>query len=102
MKKLIERDKKVRKNIKKLEKKKFIFKLILNNMNLPYLLRFNASNNLSNLTKKASKTLISNRCIATVNKKKIWKTYKLFKNFFFKTCSKQKNSWYYSCKLVMY
>ena len=70
MKKLVEKDKKVRKKIKKLEKKKFILKIILNNINLPYLLRFNASNNLNSITKKASKTFISNRCITTVNKKK--------------------------------
>ena len=90
MKKLIERDKKVRKNIKKLEKKKFIFKLILNNINLPYLLRFNASNNLSSLTKKASKTFISNRCIATVNKKKFGKLTNYSRIFFLKLARNKK------------
>ena len=70
MKKLLEKNKKIRKNIKHFEKKKFIFKTISNNLNLPYLLRFNAFNNLNQIPKKASKTFISNRCINTINKKK--------------------------------
>ena len=90
MKKLIEKDKKVRKKIKKFEKKKFILKIILNNINLPYLLRFNASNNLNNITKKASKTLISNRCIATVNKKKFGKLTNYSRIFFFKLACQKK------------
>ena len=90
MKKLIEKDKKVRKKIKKLEKKKFILKIILNNINLPYLLRFNASNNLNNITKKASKTLISNRCIATVNKKKFGKLTHYSRIFFLKLARNKK------------
>jgi len=70
MKKLLEKDKKIRKKIKKLEKKKFIFKTISNNSNLPDLLRFNAINNLNQVPIRASKSLISNRCITTINKKK--------------------------------
>ena len=90
MKKLIEKDKKVRKNIKRLEKKKFILKIILNNISLPYLLRFNASNNLNNITKKGSKTLISNRCIATVNKKKFGKLTHYSRIFFLKLARNKK------------
>ena len=90
MKKLIEKDKKIRKSIKNLEKKKFIFKIILNNTNLPYLLRFNASNNLNNITKKASKTLISNRCIATTNKKKFGKLTHYSRIFFLKLVRSKK------------
>ena len=90
MKKLIEKDKKVRKNIKKLEKKKFILKTILNNINLPYLLRFNASNNLNSITKTASKTFISNRCIATVNKKKVGKLTNYSRIFFLKLARSKK------------
>ena len=71
MKKLLKKDKKIRKKIKKLEKKKFILRLIVSNSNLTNLLRFNAFYNLNKLPKKASKTLISNRCVTTVNKKKI-------------------------------
>jgi ribosomal protein S14 len=90
MKKLIEKDKKIRKAIKKLEKKKFIFKTILNNVNLPYLIRFNASSNLNNQPKKASKTLVSNRCIATVNKKKFGK-FTHYSRIFFLKLARNKN-----------
>ena len=49
MKKLLEKDKKIRKKIKKFEKKKFILKTISNNLNLPDLVRFNAFNNLNEM-----------------------------------------------------
>ena len=90
MKKLIEKDKKIRKKIKKLEKNKFILKIILNNINLPYLLRFNASNNFNSITKKASKTFISNRCITTVNKKKFGKFTHYSRIFFLKLARNKK------------
>ena len=90
MKKLLEKDKKIRKLIKKSEKKKFILKTILNNLNLPYLLRFNAFNNLNTINKKASKTLISNRCIATVNKKKFGKLTHYSRIFFLKLAQHKK------------
>ena len=90
MKKLVEKDKKVRKKIKKLEKKKFILKIIQNNLNFPYLLRFNASNNLNSITKKASKTLVSNRCIATINKKKFGKLTNYSRIFFLKLAKDKK------------
>ena len=70
MKKLLEKDKKVRKKIKKFKKKKFILKTISNNLNLPDLVRFNAFNNLNEMPKNTSKTFISNRCVNTINKKK--------------------------------
>lgn len=70
MKKLLEKDKKVRKEIKKFEKKKFIFKTISNNLNLPDLIRFNAFDNLNEMSKHTSKSFISNRCVNTINKKK--------------------------------
>jgi ribosomal protein S14 len=70
MKKLLEKDKKVRKEIQKFEKKKFIFKTIYNNSNLPDLTRFNAFNNVSKMSKYSSKSFISNRCVNTINKKK--------------------------------
>ena len=90
MKKLVEKDKKVRKTVKQLEKKKFILKIIQNNLNLPYLLRFNASNNLNSITKKASKTLVSNRCILTINKKKFGKLTNYSRIFFLKLAKNQK------------
>ena len=90
MKKLIEKDKKIRKAIKNSEKKKFILKTILNNANLPYLLRFNAFNNLNSITKNASKTLISNRCVATINKKKFGKLTHYSRIFFLKLARSKK------------
>ena len=90
MKKLIEKDKKIRKAIKNSEKKKFILKTILNNANLPYLLRFNALNSLNSITKNASKTLISNRCVATINKKKFGKFTHYSRIFFLKLARNKK------------
>ena len=91
MKKLIEKDKKIRKLIKKSERKKFILKIISNNINLPYLLRFNAFNNLNSINKEASKTLISNRCVATVNKKKFGKLTNYSRIFFLKLARHKKS-----------
>ena len=84
MKKLVEKDKKIRQLVKNFEKKKFILKTISNNVNLPYLLRFNAFNNFNSMNKKASKTFISNRCIATINKKKFGKLTHYSRIFFLK------------------
>lgn len=90
MKKLLEKDKKVRKKIKELEKKKFILKIIQNNLSLPYLLRFNASNNLNSITKEASKTSVSNRCVATINKKKFGRLTNYSRIFFLRLAKKRK------------
>lgn len=70
MKKLLEKDKKTRKKIKNLEKKKFIFQAISKNSNLSNLIRFNAFHHLNKLPIRSSKTFISNRCVNTFNKKK--------------------------------
>lgn len=70
MKKLLEKDKKIRKNIKELEKQKFIFQAISNNSSLSNLVRFNAFYNLNKLPSRTSKTFVSNRCVKTFNKKK--------------------------------
>ena len=90
MKKLLEKDKKIRKQIKKSEKQKFVFTIIQNNLNLPHLVRFNSSKNLHDITKKASKTLISNRCIATINKKKFGKLTHYSRIFFLKLARHKK------------
>nr|YP_010134177.1 ribosomal protein S14 [Navicula veneta]QWM93667.1 ribosomal protein S14 [Navicula veneta] len=87
MKKLLEKDKKVRKEIKKLEKKKFIFKTISNNLNLPDLLRFKALNNLTKMPKYTSKSFISNRCVNTINKKKFNKITRYSRIIFLKLAS---------------
>lgn len=90
MKKLIEKDKKIRKNIRKLEKRKLILKIIQNNLNIPHLVRLNASHLLSKITKTASKTLISNRCIATINKRKFGKFTNYSRIFFLKLAQHNK------------
>jgi ribosomal protein S14 len=90
MKKLVEKDKKIRKNIETVERKKFILKLIQNNFNLPDLTRFNATHYSGHITKNASKTLISNRCLATVNKKKFGKLTHYSRIFFLKLARNKK------------
>jgi ribosomal protein S14 len=90
MRKLIEKDKKVRKEINKLEKKKFVLKMIQNNFNLPHIVRFNASYQLNKISKTASKTLISNRCVATINKKKFGKLTNYSRIFFLKLAQNNK------------
>jgi ribosomal protein S14 len=70
MKKLIAKDKKIRKKIKNLEKKRFVFQTISSNSNLSNLVRFNAFYNLNKLPNRTSKTFVSNRCVNTFNKKK--------------------------------
>ena len=69
MKKLVAKDKKNRKIIKQSELKHFILKQISTNSNFLKTVRWNALHKLSNISKKNSKTIISNRCIQTNNKK---------------------------------
>lgn len=77
MKKLFTKDKKNRKIVKNLELKHFILKQISTNSNFLKTTRWNAIYKLSSLPKKSSKTVISNRCVKTVNKK----TFHKFTNF---------------------
>jgi len=71
MKKLKGKDLKLRLNIKTIEKKQFILKLIFKNLNFFNLLRWKAFLKLKNLAKKNSKVSISNICVKTVNKSRI-------------------------------
>ena len=84
MKKLLEKDRKIRKKLKDFEKKKFILKIIFNNSNLSNLMRFNAFYNLNKIPSKASKTFVSNRCIQTINKKKFNKLTRFSRMVFLK------------------
>lgn len=99
MKKLLEKDKKIRKKLKNSEKKKFLLKTISNNLNLPDLIRFKAFNNLIKMPKYTSKTVISNRCINTINKKKFNKFTHYSRTIFIKLARNkqiyglQKTSW---------
>lgn len=69
MKKLFAKDKENRKTIKQFELEHFILKQISTNSNFLRTVRWNALYKLSNMPKKSSKTLISNRCVQTINKK---------------------------------
>jgi ribosomal protein S14 len=84
MKKLLEKDRKIRKTLKNFEKKKFLLKMISNNSNLSNLIRFNALYNLNKIPNKASKTFVSNRCVSTINKKKFNKLTRFSRMVFLK------------------
>jgi ribosomal protein S14 len=77
MKKLFAKDKENRKIVKQLELKHFILKQISTNSNFLKAVRWNALHKLSNLPKKSSKTVLSNRCVKTINRK----TFHKFTNF---------------------
>lgn len=77
MKKLFAKDRKNRKIIKELELKHFVLKQISTNSNFLKTTRWNAVYKLSSLPRKSSKTVLSNRCVKTINKK----TFHKFTNF---------------------
>jgi len=77
MKKIFSKDKQNRKTLKQLELNHFILKQISTNQNFLKTTRWNALYELSNLPKESSKTILSNRCIKTINKK----TFHKFTNF---------------------
>jgi ribosomal protein S14 len=77
MKKIFAKDKKNRKTVRQLELEHFILKQISTNLNFLKTVRWNALYKLSNLSKKSSKTVLSNRCVKTINKK----TFHKFTNF---------------------
>jgi ribosomal protein S14 len=77
MKKIFAKDKKNRKTVKQLELDHFILKQISTNLNFLKTVRWNALYKLSDLSKQSSKTVLSNRCVKTINKK----TFHKFTNF---------------------
>lgn len=77
MKKLFAKDKENRKLVKQLELEHFVLKQISVNSNFLKTTRWKALYKLSNLSKLGSKTVLSNRCVKTVNKK----TFHKFTNF---------------------
>ena len=77
MKKLFAKDRENRKTVKQLELEHFILKQISTNSNFLKTVRWNALDKLSNLPKKSSKTVLTNRCVKTINKK----TFHKFTNF---------------------
>lgn len=70
MKKLYRKDKKLRKNIKTINLKYFLLKLIITNKNIFLLLRYNAYIYLKSLLKNDFIVSTSNRCIISFNKKR--------------------------------
>ena len=70
MKKLLEKDKKLRLRIKQIEKKNFVLKSISRNLNFFNLIRWNAFLKLKVLNKKNSSVSLSPRCLYTINKKR--------------------------------
>ena len=71
MKKLLVRDKKRRSLFYKHERKKIILKTIFKNFNLFTLIRWNALIKLEQLGSISSTVSFSNRCIYTINKKRL-------------------------------
>nr|UDP55432.1 ribosomal protein S14 [Schizostauron trachyderma] len=70
MKKLLEKDKKLREKILKVEKQYFILNSIYKNFNFFTLVRWNAFLKLKNISNNNYKTSLSNRCLATINRKR--------------------------------
>jgi ribosomal protein S14 len=77
MKKLFAKDRENRKLIKETELQRFILKQISTNSNFLKTTQWNALYKISSLSKKSSKTVLSNRCVKTINKK----TFHKFSNF---------------------
>lgn len=76
MKKLFAKDKENRQSFKQLELKHFVLKQISTNSNFIKTARWNALYKLAS-ARKGSKTILSNRCVKTINKK----TFHKFTNF---------------------
>lgn len=100
MKKLLQRDKKLRLNIKAVEKQHFVLKAILKNFNYFALVRWNAFLKLKSLTSKNSSPVsLSNRCLYSVNKKRLNKLTTFSRHIFLKLIRSgnisgiQKSSW---------
>ena len=99
MKKLLEKDKKLRLRIKNAETKNFILKAIFKNFNFFILIRWNAFLKLKTLSKRSSSVSLSARCIYTINKKRLNKLTPFSRHVFLKLIrsgqisSIQKASW---------
>jgi hypothetical protein len=85
MKKLFAKDRKNRKLIKETELQRFILKQISTNSNFLKTTQWNALHKISSLSKKSSKTVLSNRCVKTINKKTFHKFTNFSRTVFFKT-----------------
>jgi len=99
MKKLLEKDKKLRLKIKQVEKRNFILKSIFKNFNFFILIRWNAFLKLKTLNKNNSAISLSPRCLSTINKKRFNKFTPFSRHVFLKLIRSgqisgvQKSSW---------
>ena len=84
MKKLFAKDKKNRHSVKQLELQHFTLKQISTNSNFLKTLRWNSFTQLAQLPSKSSKTVLSNRCLKTINKKTFHKFSKFSRIVFLK------------------
>jgi ribosomal protein S14 len=84
MKKLIEKDKKLRHNILDVENKLFILKLIMKNSNFFTLIRWKAFLKIKKLTENASNISLVNRCLLSANKKRFNKLTGFSRHIFLK------------------
>lgn len=84
MKKLIQKDKQNRFIVQKYECKRYVLKIIIKNLLLPSLFRWNAVLKLTNFPANSSETHVTNRCILTARKKRINKFYKFSRLEFLK------------------
>jgi ribosomal protein S14 len=83
MKKLFAKDRENRQITKQLELRHFVLKQISTNSNFIKTSRWNALHELAN-SKKGSKTVLSNRCVKTINKKTFHKFTNLSRTVFLK------------------
>jgi ribosomal protein S14 len=84
MKKLLEKDKKLRGNFTIIENKHFILKSISKNLNYMTLIRWNALKKINLLTKQSSKVSTVNRCLYSINKKRFSKLTGFSRHIFLK------------------
>jgi hypothetical protein len=83
MKKLLEKDKNLRFNIKQFENQSFILKSIFKNTNFFVLVRWKAFVKLHLISSKFSKVALSARCITTINRKNFNKLTPFSRHVFF-------------------
>jgi ribosomal protein S14 len=71
MKKLMVKDKQNRSNTKQYEKRRFLLRILSRNNNFSLVTRWKAMSTVEKLPIKSSSSRISNRCILTINRKRL-------------------------------
>lgn len=84
MKKLLEKDKKLRINLKEVEKKKVILKSIFKNYNFSIIVRWNAFLKLKSIAQNNSSVALSPRCLISFNRKRFNKLTSFSRHIFLK------------------